>query len=397
MKEISRSTPCRFGCDVFLEDLPSWTRTRRIGVLANHASVTLNFQNVVDALVSAGVRLTAVFSPQHGFHSVKQANMIESDHEVHPDYGIPLFSLYGEVRRPTPDMLERIDVLLVDLQDVGTRVYTYGTTVGLCVEAAAEAGVPVVVLDRPNPLGGLAVEGNTVHEDYRSFVGRYPLPMRHGLTLGELALWVAEMHGASDAVRVVPVQGWRRQDLWPAVGRTWVFPSPNMPSWRTALVYPGIVLLEGTNVSEGRGTTLPFELVGAPFMDPRAVISEMEESALEGVILRPVSFEPTFDKWKGQRCYGFHIVVTDPELFRPYRFGLALLRALIRLYPREFRWLSPPYEYEYRHLPIDILLGDPSVRKDLERGVSLSDLENRWKTSLEEYESARRSVFLYGG
>ncbi|WP_073035928.1 exo-beta-N-acetylmuramidase NamZ family protein [Desulfacinum infernum] len=394
-EQLDSDDSCLFGCDVFLSDPPSWLFTKRVGVLANQASVTRTLQNVVDALVEAGARVTAVFSPQHGFHAEKQANMIESDHGVYPRTGVPVFSLYGEVRRPTPAMLERVDVLLVDLQDVGTRVYTYGTTVGLCVEAAADAGIPVVVLDRPNPIGGAFVEGNPVREELRSFVGRYPIPMRHGLTLGELALWVARSLERPELVEVVHVAGWRREKLWPATGRPWIFPSPNMPSWETALVYPGMVLLEGTNVSEGRGTTLPFLLFGAPFVDPEKLAGHLDPRALDGVVLRPVSFEPTFDKWAGELCRGFHLVVTDPARFRPYCFGLALLRSFLKAYPDRFRWLPPPYEYEYEHLPIDILIGDAEIRKALEDGEGLDRLEARWAEALKRYQSSRESLLLY--
>ncbi len=387
---------CRFGCDVLLEDPPAWLFHKRIGVLANQASVTADFTHVIDALVARGARLTAVFSPQHGFYAEKQANMVESDHRRHRVYDVPIFSLYGETRHPTEDMLDHIDVLLVDLQDVGTRVYTYGTTVGLCVEALRRRSIPMVVLDRPNPIGADRVEGNPVREGYRSFVGRYALPMRHGLTLGELARWVAREEGCEGIVTVVPVQGWAREDLWPATGRPWVFPSPNMPSWETALLYPGMVLLEGTNLSEGRGTTLPFQLVGAPYLDPDAVRENIDPRALRGLVLRPVEFEPTFDKWIGRLCRGFQLHVTDPRLFRPYRFGLAFLQAVMKTHRDSFRWLPPPYEYEKRHLPIDILIGDLEIRVRLENGEPVESLEQRWRKDLDTYEAGRRGILLYG-
>jgi uncharacterized protein YbbC (DUF1343 family) len=365
--------------------------------LANQASVTADFTHVIDALAARGARLSAVFSPQHGFYAEKQANMIESDHSRHKDYDLPIFSLYGETRHPTEAMLDLIDVLLVDLQDVGTRVYTFGTTVGLCVEALCRRSIPMVVLDRPNPIGGRHVEGNLVREGYRSFVGRYAMPMRHGLTLGELAAWVARQVGCEGIVTVVRVDGWARKDLWPATGRPWIFPSPNMPTWETALLYPGMVLLEGTNLSEGRGTTLPFQLVGAPYLDPDAVRQHIDASALQGLVLRPVEFEPTFDKWVGRRCRGFHLHITDPELFRPYRFGLAFLQAVLRVHRESFRWLPPPYEYEERHLPIDILIADPAIRAKLEDGHAVTDLERGWQEDLKAYEAGRRGILLYDG
>ncbi|MGQ9795842.1 exo-beta-N-acetylmuramidase NamZ family protein [Desulfosoma sp.] len=396
MAPQQKAMPCRFGCDVFLENLPRWVFEKRVGVLTNQASVTGDFVHVVDALESRGARVTALFSPQHGFYAEKQANMVESDHSRHKVYQVPIYSLYGETRKPTEAMLRAIDVLIVDLQDVGTRVYTYGTTVGLCVEALCRRSKPVVVLDRPNPIGGDRVEGNRVQPAYRSFVGRYSLPMRHGLTLGELALWVAQRQGRPEMVKVVPVQGWARENLWPATGHPWIFPSPNMPSWETALVYPGMVLLEGTNLSEGRGTTLPFQVVGALYLDTDAVHAELDPWASQGIVVRPVAFEPTFDKWRGRLCRGFHLHVTDAGVFCPYRFGLAFLRAVLRVHRGAFQWLEPPYEYETRHRPIDILTGDPRIRPYLENGGPIMALEEEWGRELREYEAERRGVLLYG-
>ncbi|ROR03052.1 exo-beta-N-acetylmuramidase NamZ family protein [Desulfosoma caldarium] len=396
MASEPKAMPSRFGCDVFLENLPQWVFEKRLGILTNHASVTADFVHVVDALMSRGARVSALFSPQHGFYAEKQANMVESGHSRHRVYQVPIFSLYGETREPTEAMLKAIDVLVVDLQDVGTRVYTYGTTVGLCVEAFCRRSKPVVVLDRPNPIGGDRVEGNLVRPAYRSFVGRYSLPMRHGLTLGELALWVAQKKGRSEMVRVVPVQGWARRDLWPDTGRSWIFPSPNMPSWESALLYPGMVLLEGTNVSEGRGTTLPFQVVGAPYLDPDAVHAALAPWALQGIVLRPVAFEPTFDKWRGQLCRGFHLHVTDARVFCPYRFGLAFLQAVLRVHREAFQWLDPPYEYETRHRPIDILTGDPRIREFLENDGPIMALEKGWAEELRGYEAERQEVLLYG-
>jgi uncharacterized protein YbbC (DUF1343 family) len=314
---------------------------------------------------------------------------------VDPHRGIPVYSLYGEVRRPTPEMLEAIDVLLVDLQDVGTRVYTYGTTMGLCLEAAAEAGVKVVVLDRVNPINGEQVEGNPLREDHRSFVGRYRIPMRHGLTLGELARFIVHKTGVDCDLEVVPLEGWNRRDFFPDTGHPWVFPSPNVPSWETALLYPGMVLLEGTNVSEGRGTTLPFHLFGAPFLRQVEILDELQKAGLDGVVFRPLHFEPVFDKWRGRLCKGFQIHITRPLEVRPYRLGLALLQTLRRLHPDEFRWLPPPYEYEREKLPIDILLGDGDLRRELEAGTDPRELEAAWKEDLRQYREQCQPVLLY--
>lgn len=385
---------CRPGCDRLLESFPQWLRDKRLGLLANQGSVTAALDDLAAALVQVGARLVALFSPQHGYYAEKQANMIESEDGTHLDCRLKTYSLYGEHRRPTGSMLADIEVLLVDLQDVGTRVYTYAATLGLCLEAAAEFGTQVVVLDRPNPIGG-EIEGNLLDPAYRSFVGRYRLPMRHGLTLGELARYINQHHRIGCALEVIAVDAWRRSMLYPQTGLPWVFPSPNMPGWETALLYPGLVLLEGTNVSEGRGTTLPFQLFGAPFLDQQRLATDLAATDLAGVKLRPVCFEPTFDKWRGERCRGFQIHLTDPRRVRPYRLGLALLGALWRTHGDRFAWLPPPYEYEYEKLPIDILLGDGRVREQIEQGVRVLELEAGWERELEGYRRDIQPHLLY--
>jgi uncharacterized protein YbbC (DUF1343 family) len=323
--------------------------------------------------------------------------MIESSDGVDRLLGTPVFSLYGEYRQPSPEMLEVIDVLLIDLQDVGTRVYTYGTTMGLCLEQAARVGIKVVVLDRPNPINGKQVEGNVLALDHRSFVGRYPIPMRHGLTMGELARFIVAKCQIPCDLEVFPMEGWNRGCFYPDTDLPWVLPSPNMPSWETALVYPGMVLLEGTNVSEGRGTTLPFHIFGAPFIDQQRLRGFLNQCNLEGVVFRPVSFEPVFDKWRGETCYGFQIHITDREKLRPYRLGLCLIEGLHATHREDFRWLPPPYEYEWGKLPIDILLGSGTLRGEIENGVGVESLEKEWRQDLEKYLDEARSCFLYPG
>lgn len=384
------------GCEVLRERPPRWLRQARIGLLANQASMTRDFEHLTDLIRRGGGRLSCLFSPQHGFHGEKQANMVESPDDWNGRWELPVVSLYKEVRQPTDEMLEHIDVLVVDLQDVGTRVYTYGITMGLCLEAAARAGVKVVVLDRPNPIDGKTMEGNILEEEFRSFVGRYPVPMRHGLTMGELARFIVMTAGLSCDMDVIPLAGWKRGDFFPETNLPWLFPSPNMPSWETALVYPGMVLLEGTNMSEGRGTTLPFQLFGAPFLEQEAITAFLARAGLEGVMLRPVCFQPVFDKWKGEMCRGFQIHVTDRKRFRPYRLGLALLQAFLHVHGERFQWLPPPYEYEYKKPPIDILLGNGALRSDLERGEDLDRLEVQWVEGLDIYRHKREPCLLYG-
>lgn len=385
----------RLGCEVLLENPPAWFRSGRLGLLANQASVTPAFEHVRTLIHKSGGRLCRLFSPQHGFYGEKQANMQESAHGWDSVLDIPVFSLYGSERQPTPEMLESMDVLLIDLQDIGTRVYTYGATVGLCLESVNKTGIKVVILDRPNPINGIRFEGNLLKENCRSFVGLYPIPMRHGLTLGELGRYIVAELNLSCDLEVIPMKGWNREDFFSDTRLPWIFPSPNVPSWETSLLYPGMVLLEGTNVSEGRGTTLPFHLFGAPFVNQRELIRFLKDSELEGVVFRPVCFEPVFDKWKGETCYGFQIHITDPKRFRPYRLGLTLIQAFCRIHEDHFRWLPPPYEYEEKKLPIDILLGEESLRKKIEEGRSVRDLEKGWKEELRSYIKKVEDCFIY--
>lgn len=369
---------------------------KRLGLLSNQASTDRRLVHARLLLQQKfGARLTCLFSPQHGFFCEKQDNMIESGHDTDHATGLPLFSLYGESRRPSPAMFEHLDVLLIDLVDVGTRVYTFLYTMAYCLEAAAELGKKVVVLDRPNPVGGLAVEGNILEPDCASFVGLYPLPMRHGLTFGELALWVNGEFSLGADLQVIPMQGWRRDMLFRDTGFPWVFPSPNMPTPETALVYPGQVIWEGTNISEGRGTTLPFELVGAPFWEHEPIMQALAETDLPGCFFRPLLFEPTSGKWAGQACVGFHLHVTDALSFMPYRTSLALLQAVVRLYPGDFQYKAPPYEYEYERLPMDLILGSRKVRLELEAGRPILDLEKSWEEGLRDFKEQRRKYLLY--
>lgn len=369
---------------------------KRLALLANQASTNSSFVHGRDLVRQAYPgQLTCLFSPQHGFFSEKQDNMIESDHGVDTVSGLPVYSLYGETRKPYPDMFAEVDVLLIDLIDVGTRVYTFIWTVVYCLEVAAQCGVEVMILDRPNPIGGHVVEGNILRDDCASFVGLHRIPMRHGLTVGELALLCNTEMGIHAELTVLPVEGWERWMLFPATGYPWVFPSPNMPAFATALVYPGQVIWEGTNISEGRGTTMPFELFGAPFVDHREVMQALCSEDLPGCLLRPLCFEPTSGKWMGQKCIGFQIHVTDQELFLPYRTSLALLQALRKHYPDQFQYKQPPYEYEYHRLPMDLIIGDRTVREALDQGVHVQDLEQGWQQDLVEYRQRRQAVLLY--
>ncbi len=386
----------KIGLEAFLDDPPPSVAEKRMGYLSNQAST---IRTLVHGRVllqkKFGRQLTCLFSPQHGFFSEKQDNMIESDHFLDPVTGLPIFSLYGEHRRPTSEMFDRLDVLLIDLCDVGTRVYTFLYTMAYCLELAAELGKEVIVLDRPNPLGGEKIEGNLLHPDCSSFVGLYPLPMRHGLTFGELAVLINNEFEIWAELTVTKMQGWRRNMLFRDTGFPWVAPSPNMPTPETAMVYPGQVIWEGTNVSEGRGTTLPFEFVGAPYWQHDALLSQLELTVLPGCFLRPIVFQPTSGKWMGESCQGFQIHVTEPEAYLPYRTSLALLQATMHLYPQYFRYKEPPYEYEFKRLPLDLILGDREVREQLMQGKEILVMEAGWQQELQAFDDARKTYFLY--
>lgn len=383
------------GIDNLLSSQPAWLQSARLGLLANQASVDGHLRHTRDRLLDANVNLTAIFAPQHGYFGELQANMVESDHFVDDQLGIPVFSLYGEARQPTAAMLSHIDVLVVDLQDVGTRVYTFATTLALCLEAARDHNVKVVVLDRPNPIGGQQIEGNLLEMELRSFVGYFPIPMRHGLTMAELARLFNEAFGIGAVLEIFAMKGWSRAMLYPQTGLYWVPPSPNLPTSKSTLVYPGQVILEGTNLSEGRGTTTPFELWGSPYLEPKLVLEHLAEENLSGAVLRPVRFQPCFDKWAGQSCAGFQIHVTNSDDYRPYATSLALVRAVLTAHPEEFAWSEPPYEYEFHHLPIEIILGSAHLRRQLEAGVTIADLEQSWQTQLSDFRQQCTPYLLY--
>jgi len=349
---------------------PSLADGARFALLANVASVDARGRHAWDALADRFPnRLTAIFSPQHGLFGEQQANMIESPHEVHPRLRVPIHSLYSETRRPTSRMLDGAELLVVDLQDVGARVYTFLWTVLECLEACAERAIPVLVLDRPNPLGGVVVEGPLLERSHRSFVGNAEFPMRHGLTMAEAVRLLVRGRGIGVSIDVVRLDGWTRDTIWPECGRPWVPTSPNLPRWESVAWYPGMVLLEGTNLSEGRGTTTPFELVGAPYLDAWKLADDLggpHADRMAGAIARPIRFVPTFDKWRGVRCEGVQFQIDDFEAFRPYRAAVAVLAAVRLQAPDSFRWNDPPYEYDFEHAPIDILSGGTRLRQAID-------------------------------
>ena len=371
-------------------------RGQRVGIVANPASIDQQFVHVVDRLASAsGVTLGAIFGPQHGFNADLQENMIESPHAESRAHRVKVYSLYSETREPTLEMLDGLDVLVVDLQDVGTRIYTFIYTMAYCLTGAARAGIPVIVCDRPNPIGGVAVEGPMLERGFESFVGLYPIPMRHGLTIGELARLFNDAFGLGADLTVEPMQGWSREAYWDATDVPWVLPSPNMPTLDTAVVYPGQVLFEGTMLSEARGTTRPFELCGAPWLDAGALTAKLNAYRLPGVAFRPVTFEPTFHKHAKTPCHGVQLHVTDRRTFESVLTTTAVLHEMRQMDPAQFTWRPPPYEYEHKLLPIDILAGTATYREDIERGTDPRRMAESWKPAVAEFERLRQQYRLY--
>jgi uncharacterized protein YbbC (DUF1343 family) len=398
-------TRVRTGLEMFLDpasDAAGLARGARIGVIAHAASIDAGGRHLVDRLVREGrFRVTRLFGPEHGVRG--EAQDMESVAEpADRATGLPVVSLYGdseESLRPRPEHFQGLDAVVYDLQDVGTRYYTFVTTLSYVMETAREAGVPVIVLDRPNPIGGLAVEGPVLEPAFASFVGRFPIPVRHGMTTGELALMMRDAFGVGGDLRVVPMSGWTRDLQFEHTGLPWVLPSPNMPTPDTARMYPGGCLVEGTNLSEGRGTTRPFELVGAPWLDAAALEQRLahagDDEGLDGVLFRAASFRPMFQKHAGRSCGGVQVHLTDPARARPFAIYLVLLREARRLAPDLFDWRREPYEFVSDRLAIDLLLGRADLREMIEAGASVAAMESAWSPGLHRFLRERERFLLY--
>ena len=368
----------------------------RLGLLANQASLDcgLNTARHIISRLFPG-QLKVLFSPQHGYGGEDQDNMVESGHLYDKELKIPIFSLYSETREPLSYMSEMIDVLLIDLQDVGTRVYTFASTMLNCLRAAARDGKKVLILDRPNPLGGEIVEGNLLKPELYSFVGPFRFPMRHGLTMGEMALVFNHVFKLRCNLEIISMHGWRRHMLWNETGLRWVMPSPNMPLAETAYVYPGQVIWEGTNLSEGRGTCRPFEIFGAPYLDTKAINKALDSEATGGCYLQEYLFRPTFNKWEGEVCKGFMLHILDPHVYQPYFTSIALLKSIMEKHDKDFEWKMPPYEYEYKKKPIEIIMGDLSLLSELKSGSPLSHIKERLTADIKSFIQWRRPYLLY--
>lgn len=366
------------GLDRLLADDCRPLKGRRIGLVCNQASISSGLVHVLDCLLpyhrQGAFTIQAVFGPQHGIWGHTQDNMIEWEGYLDPRTGLRFHSLYGQHRQPTPSMLEGVDEIVFDVPDVGSRYYTFIWTLALCMKACEPLGIKVTVLDRPNPINGVTKEGPILDPAYASFVGLYPLQIRHGMTMGEVGRHLKEAHFPGVDLRVIEVEGWNRSLYLDETDFPWAMPSPNMPTVDTAVVYPGMCLLEGTQLSEGRGTTRPFEIFGAPYIDGWALAEDLNSQNLPGCRFRPYQFQPTFQKHAEQLCQGCHLHVTDRRAFRSFLTGCVILQRINRLYPSDFKWLDPPYEYEENLMPIDILLGNGWLRGSIEDGSNLFEV-----------------------
>ena len=386
--------PVQLGCERLLAS--SALDGKRIGVVCNPASVDSQLRHVADLFARyPRAELVALLGPQHGFRSDVQDNMIETGHGEDCVRRVPVYSLYSETREPTADMLKDVDALVIDLQDVGSRIYTFIYTMANCLIACRKHRVKAIVCDRPNPIGGVGVEGPMLVRGYESFVGQYPIPMRHGMTIGELARLFNEEFGIGADLDVVTMSRWTRDMYFDATGLPWVIPSPNMPTLDTAIVYPGTVLFEGTNVSEGRGTTRPFEFTGAPWPIAERFAEQMNALRLGGVFFRPAVFEPTFQKHAKTTCAGCQMHVLDRNTFRPVEAGVALIKAYRDAGPAEFAWRPPPYEYEHTKMPIDILAGSSELREQIEAGANARDIARSWTSPVDAFIRTRERFLLY--
>jgi uncharacterized protein YbbC (DUF1343 family) len=388
--------PIKLGIERLLTDRIELLRGARVGLVCNQASVDHGFRHAADLFHEhPDINLTALFGPQHGIRGDVQDNMIETSHATDRRTGLPIYSLYSETREPTEEMLRDVDVIVFDLQDVGCRIYTFVYTLANCMLAAKKFGKKVIACDRPNPIGGTQVAGNVLDPAFTSFVGQFPIPTRHGMTVCELGRMFNDEFGIGCDLECITIEGWSRQLWYDETDGPWVLPSPNIPTCETAAVFPGSVHLEGTQLSEGRGTTRPFELVGAPYIDAGGFAETLAGLGLSGVHFRSCVFMPTFQKHGGHACGGVQIHVTDRTSFEPVVAGIAIVKTAFDMYRDDFRWKDPPYEYEYDRNPFDIISGTSRMREAIERGDSLGEIESSWRAPLEQFKATREKFLLY--
>lgn len=383
------------GIDLFKEKLPKKFYKARAGILTHPAGVDSKLNSTVNVIISSKlVKIKGLFGPQHGFTGHTQDNMIEWENFIHPEYKIPVCSLYGKRREPHEKWLEGLELFIIDLQDVGSRYYTFIWTMALCFKVCEKLGIPVLILDRPNPISASIIEGFILREEFSSFVGLHPLITRHGMTIAEIGLYFKEFFYKKLNLNFILMKNYKRNYFYEDTKLKWIMPSPNMPSEETALLYPGMCLLEGTNLSEGRGTTKPFEIFGAPFFDEK-IDKEIKKLNSENIFFRPLYFEPTFNKYKGQICRGFQIHILNKRKLNSFFTGYQILRISHRLYPDKFKWKEPPYEYEYEKLPIDILSGTDYLRKSIEEEIPLKKIKEKEEEECKMFKKLRKEFFLY--
>lgn len=386
----------KLGLERLLTEKIDILKDNRVGLICNQASVNHQFRHAADLFFEhPEIDLTTLFGPQHGIRGDVQDNMVETSHTKDKQTNLPIFSLYSETREPTEEMLANTDVLVYDLQDVGCRVYTFIYTMANAMKSCAKYGKKFIVCDRPNPINGIDIEGNLLEKGNESFVGMYPIPMRHGLTVGELAHLFNKEYGINCDLEVIKMENWEREDFYDETDAPWVLPSPNMPTVDTAVVFPATVYLEGTQVSEGRGTTKPFEILGSPYIDAKNFTENLNELQLPGVIFRETNFLPTFQKHHNEVCGGTFLHISDRKSFKPVITGLAIIKTLIEMYPNDFKWKNPPYEYEYERNPFDVIDGSVETRKMLENGTSLTDIEKSFENDLKSFDELRKIYFMY--
>ncbi len=384
------------GLERLLEEGHAAVRGARVGLICNQASVDHGFRHAADLLHEhPDIQVTALFGPQHGIRGDVQDNMIETGHSIDRKTGLPVHSLYSETREPTDAMLQDVDVLIFDMQDVGCRIYTFVYTLANCMRAARRLGKKVLVCDRPNPINGVTMAGNILEPEYASFVGQFALPTRPGMTVGELARMFNEHFTIGCDLEVITMNGWKRELWHDDTDAPWVMPSPNMPSLDSATVFPGTVHFEGTQVSEGRGTTRPFELIGAPYIDPDDYADRLNALGLAGVYFRSCVFQPTFQKHAGISCGGAQIHVLDRDAFEPWAAGIAMAKFAHDMYPDQFRWKVPPYEYVYDKNPFDVISGTAKIREAFEKGITLDEIVESTTAPLAEFKELREPYLLY--
>ncbi len=391
-----KSVRTRLGVEVLLDNKIDLIRGVRVGLVCNQASVTPDLRHVADVFgEQTDFKLTTLFGPQHGIRGDVQDNMIETPHTIDERTGVPVYSLYSETREPTEEMLTNLDVIVFDMQDVGCRIYTFVYTMANCMRAAKKFGKKVIVCDRPNPINGVAVEGNVTETEFTSFVGQFEIPTRHGMTCGELAHLFNEHFGIGCELEVVAMEGWSREMWFEETRLPWILPSPNIPTVDTCVVFPATVHIEGTELSEGRGTTKPFELNGAPFIDPYAWVAELEKYNFTGVAFRHSFFRPTFQKWADQTCGGVQMHVTDRDAFTPVIVGIAMIKMAHDLYAEHFQWKQTAYEYVFDKNPFDVVCGTDKIRKQIEGGTALHEIEADWAEGLSAFREVRKPYLLY--